>query len=471
MYGSSRSARLRTRMTPATAYPQCYYFGPFSIDCNRRRLVRGGVSVALTPKAFDLLVILLEAAGRTVTIDALMSALWPGNGDANEATLRQHVLMVRRALGDRIRDLRYVATDYGKGYRFVGPVSSRPSFLTQTLVEELCAAAVEFRNTRSGAGLRSALDLYHRAIAIDAANPAALAGAALCRCLIAENLRDLPRPLLDYARTQSESALRNDPDCIDALLARAKVALEGDDDALTALALVQRAASLAPENATVLGLNAWLLILAARFHQASTFLDAHASALGERQAVRSYRGIVHLFERDYKAAIAELTAACANRPHAWFARVSLGQAWFLAGDAARALSEFDVVRLSAYDPLADGELDVRFVAEAYALFVRFRLGDNAGAEASLDRMRRISQRQFIPAACFALAETGRRQYPQAVQHLRRSAENGEWWYAQSSIDPFLDELRNFSRREAQNPGHDSRHHSANAYTLPSAEPM
>ena len=57
--------------------------------------------------------------------------------------------MIRRALGDRIRDPRYVVTDYGKGYRFVGPVSVGPSFLTQTLVEELCGAAAEFRRTRS----------------------------------------------------------------------------------------------------------------------------------------------------------------------------------------------------------------------------------------------------------------------------------------------------------------------------------
>ena len=143
-------------MIASMTAPPCYYFGPFAIDCNQRRLVRSGITVPMTPKAFDLLVILLAYAGRTVTVDALMSALWPDNEEANDATLRQHVLMVRRALGDRIRDPRYVVTDYGKGYRFVGPVSSGPSFLTQTLVEELCEAAVEFRRSRSGAGLRRA---------------------------------------------------------------------------------------------------------------------------------------------------------------------------------------------------------------------------------------------------------------------------------------------------------------------------
>jgi DNA-binding winged helix-turn-helix (wHTH) protein len=431
-------------MMPAMATPQCHYFGPFAIDCNHRRLVRGGVTVPLTAKAFDLLAILLESAGRTVTIDALMSALWPGNEEANDATLRQHVLMVRRALGDRIRDPRYIVTDYGKGYRFVGPLSAGPSFLLQTLVEELCAAAGDFRKTRGGAGLRNALDLYHRALTIDVENPTALAGAALCRCLIADNLRDLPRPLLEYARSQSEFTLRLDPDCVDALIARAKVALHGDDNTRDALAMAQRALALAPKNAMVLGLNAWILLLESRFRDARVFIDEHGAAMDDERLAGSYRGFVNLFERDYLGAVAELSAACADRPHAWFARICLGQAYCMAGDAVRALSEFDAVRLSAYDPLAEGELDARFLAEGYALYVRVRFGDESGAAASLERLRRLSQQQFVPAVCFVLAETGRRRYSQAAEHLERCRENGEWWYAQSAIDPFLDDLRTAS---------------------------
>lgn len=428
-------------MMPAMAVPLCYYFGPFAIDCNQRRLVRGGVSVPLTPKAFDLLVILLEFAGRTVTVDTLMSALWPDNEDANDATLRQHVLMVRRALGDRIRDPRYVVTDYGKGYRFVGPVSSGPSFLTQTLVDELCGAAAEFRRTRSRTGLRSALDLYHRALTIDPDSALALGGAALCRCLIADNLRDLPRPLLEHARTQSDAALRVDPDYADALLARAKVTLHADGDVVAAAAMAGRAVTLDPAGPLAATLNAWLLLLQSRFRDAHAFIEAQTLAFDDREPLRAYRGVAFLLERDYASAVTELSAACAERPHAWFARICLGQALFLMGEPARAIAEFDTVRLSAYDPLADGEPDVQLVAEGYALYARFRFGDAGSAEASLERLRRLSQRQFVPAAAFVLAETGRREFGQALAYLQRSKENAEWWYAQSSLDPFLDDLR------------------------------
>ncbi len=436
-------------MMPAMEVPQCYYFGPFAIDCNQRRLVRGGSTVQLTPKAFDLLMILLDSAGQTVTIDRLMGALWPDNEEANDATLRQHVLMVRRALGDRIRDPRYVVTDYGKGYRFVGAVSRGPSFLTQTLVEELCAAAREFRDSRSGTALRSALDLYQRALTIDGANPAALGGAALCRCLIADNLRDLPKPLLELAREQSDAALAGDADCADALLARAKIRLYYDWDFAGALVPVQRAISLAPHDRAALELKAWIFILAGRFAEAHSAIDECSREGDGPDFVRTYRGIALLRQRDYPAAIAELTAACAGSPHAVFARTCLGQALYLAGEVARALTEFDAVRLSSYDPFSVGEVDARFIAEAYALYVRFRSGDVSNAEASLERLRRLSQRQFVPALCFALAEIGRKRYGHALQQLRQSAENRENWYAQFRVEPFVDDVR----EQTQSPRH------------------
>lgn len=430
-------------MIPAMAVPLCYYFGPFAIDCNQRRLVRGGVTVALTPKAFDLLMILLDSAGRTVTVDALMSALWPENEDANDATLRQHVLMVRRALGDRIRDPKYVVTDYGKGYRFVGPVSSGPSFLTQTLVDELCGAAAEFRRSRSRTGLRSALDLYHRALTIEPESAPALGGAALCRCLIADNLRDFPRPLLERAREQSQAALDVDGDCADALLARAKVALHADEDAVVAGALTRRAIALDATSAFAPAMYAWVLALQSRFRDARAFVDERIRASGDRDHLRAYRGVTFLLERDYESAVTELASACADRPHAWFARVCLGEALFLTGRPARAIAEFDAVRLSAYDPLADGEPDVQLVAEGYALYARFRFGDGNAADVALERLRRLAERQFVPASTFVLAETGRGQFAAASAHLQRSKENGEWWYVQSHLDPFLDDLRTF----------------------------
>jgi DNA-binding winged helix-turn-helix (wHTH) protein len=54
-----------------------YEFGPFRLDPAERLLARGGQPVALTPKAFDLLVYLVQRPGRLAEKRELMAALWP----------------------------------------------------------------------------------------------------------------------------------------------------------------------------------------------------------------------------------------------------------------------------------------------------------------------------------------------------------------------------------------------------------
>lgn len=61
----------------ASATPVVYVFGPFRLIPSERRLLRAGIPVELTPKAFDTLVVLVHRAGQLVTKDALMDAVWP----------------------------------------------------------------------------------------------------------------------------------------------------------------------------------------------------------------------------------------------------------------------------------------------------------------------------------------------------------------------------------------------------------
>ena len=55
-----------------------YQFGPFRLDPVKRRLLRDGEPVPLTPKAFDTLLALVEQSGKTVEKDELMRRVWPG---------------------------------------------------------------------------------------------------------------------------------------------------------------------------------------------------------------------------------------------------------------------------------------------------------------------------------------------------------------------------------------------------------
>ena len=85
-------------------------FGRFRILLRRRRLVADGVPVELGTRAFDLLLVLLEADGSLVTKEELVSRVWPGIVIA-EGNLKVQISALREALGED-RDFIRIAFDF-----------------------------------------------------------------------------------------------------------------------------------------------------------------------------------------------------------------------------------------------------------------------------------------------------------------------------------------------------------------------
>ena len=98
-----------------------YEFGPFRLDVAEQRLLRGGEEVLLTPKVFDLLVVLAQNRGRLMGKEELLKALWP-DSFVEEANLNVNVSALRRALGETPSAPQYVETVPRRGYRFVADV-------------------------------------------------------------------------------------------------------------------------------------------------------------------------------------------------------------------------------------------------------------------------------------------------------------------------------------------------------------
>ncbi|MBV9927252.1 MAG: PD40 domain-containing protein [Acidobacteria bacterium] len=98
-----------------------YEFGPFRLDPVKRRLLRDGEPVQLTPKAFETLLALVQQSGRTVEKDDLMRRVW-GGAVVEENNLNQNITALRKCLGDTRQAGRYIATIPGLGYRFVADV-------------------------------------------------------------------------------------------------------------------------------------------------------------------------------------------------------------------------------------------------------------------------------------------------------------------------------------------------------------
>jgi TolB-like protein/DNA-binding winged helix-turn-helix (wHTH) protein len=84
-------------------------------------LLRDGQPVPVTSKVFDTLLVLVLHGGQVIQKDELMKALWPDT-IVEENNLTQQISMLRKALGERAGDHRYVVTVPGRGYSFVAPV-------------------------------------------------------------------------------------------------------------------------------------------------------------------------------------------------------------------------------------------------------------------------------------------------------------------------------------------------------------
>jgi len=100
-----------------------YEFGPFRLDPSERSLLRDGKAVPLTPKAFELLVLLVENRGHLLKKDELIERVWP-NTFVEEANLTQNVSALRKALDDKNGGAQYIETVPKGGYRFIALMES-----------------------------------------------------------------------------------------------------------------------------------------------------------------------------------------------------------------------------------------------------------------------------------------------------------------------------------------------------------
>ena len=99
-----------------------FQFGIFSLDDAERTLLRQGQPVALTPKAFDLLVVLVRNAGKLVSKDELLREVWP-DSFVEEVNLSVNISALRKALGDDQEATKLIETVPKRGYRFIEPVT------------------------------------------------------------------------------------------------------------------------------------------------------------------------------------------------------------------------------------------------------------------------------------------------------------------------------------------------------------
>lgn len=105
--------------------PASLTFDGYQLDPGNALLLRDGEPVALTPKAFAMLVLLCQRPGQLLSKDELLDAIWQTR-HVSEGVLKNTVQELRQALGDDARSPRYIGTVHRRGYRFLAEVEASP---------------------------------------------------------------------------------------------------------------------------------------------------------------------------------------------------------------------------------------------------------------------------------------------------------------------------------------------------------
>jgi len=327
--------------------PTVYEFGDFRLELVERRLARGGHPVALEPKAYDLLGVLVGRAGHLITKRELLDAVWPG-AFVEEGILTVHISHLRKALGDSAANPTFIETVARTGYRFIEPViisNSGPAVLprmnvvTSAAIYELVGRGRGHLLAASMVELPKAAAAFRAAIDLDPTYAAAHAGLALACCGLAE-LRVTP-PAEAYAEAKSAAlrALAMDPANSDAQVALGAVLFLGEWNWTAAERSFQRALQLNPDHTEAYLLYGRLLDARGRLDEGLLMKLRALERNPQSPLVLLQIATSYWNQRNYDAVIEWTNKALFLDPRHPHAREFLAGAYLHKGDPDRHMTE------------------------------------------------------------------------------------------------------------------------------------
>jgi DNA-binding winged helix-turn-helix (wHTH) protein/tetratricopeptide (TPR) repeat protein len=134
---------------------ELFEFGPFRVDPEKQALLRGGELIALNPKTFQVLLVLVRHGNQIITKDELMKSVWPDTF-VEETNLTRNIFALRKALGDNEQN-RYIITVPGQGYRLAEGVRlvSEPDL--RIVAASHSKVQIQVRETKRGGWIAAAV--------------------------------------------------------------------------------------------------------------------------------------------------------------------------------------------------------------------------------------------------------------------------------------------------------------------------
>ena len=413
-----------------------FRFSGFQLEPEHRALYFQGAKISVTPKEFDLLMHLVRSAGRTVTKDELIYALWPREG-ISDANLAQVVYRLRKTLANKEADTEFIATIPGQGYQFVADVlHAEPRAgiheLTTTLERafQLYRNAKYLLNLRTGTSMARSIELFENAIALEPSFASAHVGVAEAYAFLAEYLYLAPGFAFPKAKAAALHALEIDPNCAEAHSALGEVLMFHERDWEAARIAYRTALTLAPYSVGARLLWAWHALFVGNGAEAIRDLK-HALDIDPGSILlNTTLGVMKFYERDFEGATALLQDVLWLEPDAALAKFYLAMVQAVEGNYRAAIRALEDIAPCEYEIQSTGLLGY-----CYA-----RLHDRTRALALIGFLDAPGEGRQVSNINRAIVFAGLQDTAAALKALSAAFDCCEAWLPILVIHPVFEEL-------------------------------
>jgi DNA-binding winged helix-turn-helix (wHTH) protein/Flp pilus assembly protein TadD len=418
-----------------------FEFGDFILAPKERLLLRGGEPVTLTPKAFDLLVVLVNRSGHLVSKDDLLHQVWPDTF-VEEVNLTVNISALRKALDQDRNGVGMIQTVPTHGYRFVGSVMARDATVGRAFHDgnaDAYRAYLRGRfdwNQRSEATLKRAIEHFQRTVEIDPGFAPAYSGLADCHATLGYLSCLAPREAFPAARRHATKALELDGSLAEAHASLGFVKLYFDWDWVGAEAEFQRAIALDPNYAASHEWYSIFLLAAGRPEDAFREIQLARQPDPLSLPVNTDLGFHYYYTDRYGEAVKQLKFVLELNKDFPPAHLWLGRTYQELGRLNDALAEFQHV---------EEKLPEWPVSIAARGFVAGVAGRSDEAQNTLVELRRLAGKKFVTSYGVALVHAGLGQRDSAFAWLNKALDERSHWFVWLRLDPRWNGLRSDPR--------------------------
>jgi DNA-binding winged helix-turn-helix (wHTH) protein len=424
-------------------------FGNFEVDLENRELRKHGIRIKLQRKPFQILEFLLRTPGQLVLRTDLAQYLWPGLHVSYDRSLNTAVNALRRALSDTSRNVRFIETRTGFGYRFIAHVEEVAAVANARIqlvhsnaatadVPQDCLKGRYFCHKLTEEDLHKGVAQFNAALAQDADCAFAYAGLADAYCLSALLNMAPAGEIYPRAKELALNALRARQDLGEAhaALASVKRLFEWDWPGAEAEYLT----------ALVLSSNAAIVHQAYGAHLAATGrADDALRELRRSEEIDPLSPICHVgvawglyVARDFQGASEQSWKVLAMEPKFGAAQYTLGLAYAQMGLTEDAIVELGNARTCSGDRPAV----LAALAQVHAV-----AGESAAASRLIRELEDLARRRYVSSYWLAMVHAGLGDPQRALELLDRAYRERDVWLTWLKVEPRFDSLRQEPRMQ------------------------